>query len=446
MRTQSGHFILLGLCLCVMELLEPVPGAAAHESIAAPNIILILADDLGYGSIGCYGSKDIRTPHIDRLAASGIRFTDFHANGALCSPTRAALLTGRYQQRCIQVPDEHLSPVFRDQRQKNPAQRWAWGIATNEVTISRLLQQAGYRTGLIGKWHLGYDIQFHPMNYGFDEFRGYMGGNVDYHTHIAGYGLKQLDWWSNREIRNEAGYTTDLLTRYATDFIARNKSKPFFLFLAHGAPHDPWQGRDSTARHPPAATYREMIEVLDESVGAVAAALLTHHLERSTLLIFCSDNGASAPPELAANGRLRGRKGTLLEGGHRVPFIASWPGVIAPHSTNNTAAMTMDLFPTFAKLAKARVPETHVLDGVDLTPALKGDTNSGERILHWHNRDSWAVRKGPWKLMADARNSLTLVNLDKDITERSNRLNELRAIAEELRERHRQWLQSVGSN
>jgi len=234
-----------------------------------PNIILIMADDLDYGSLGCYGSTEIRTPNIDRLAASGMRFTDFHSNSSVCSPTRAALLTGRYQQRCAWVSDEELSLVFRDQRKENLPQRWAWGIATNELTIAELLRQAGYRTGIIGKWHLGYDFKFHPMNYGFDEFRGYVGGNVDYHTHVAGYGLKQLDWWNGKKIENDDGYTTDLLTKYATDFIARHKNQPFFLYLAHAAPHDPWQGRDSSKKKSPQETYKEMIEILDESVGTV---------------------------------------------------------------------------------------------------------------------------------------------------------------------------------
>ena len=191
----------LALLTALLLALPTALNAANAVRSPKPNIVLILADDLGYGSLGCYGNTEIQTPNIDRLAAGGVRFTDFHSNGPVCSPTRAALMTGRYPQRCAWVADEELSPVFREQRKQNLPQRWAWGIATNELTIAELLRQAGYRTGLIGKWHLGYDFKFHPMNYGFDEFRGYVGGNVDYHTHVAGYGLKQLDWWKGEADR-----------------------------------------------------------------------------------------------------------------------------------------------------------------------------------------------------------------------------------------------------
>ncbi len=416
--------------------------SAADAREGKPNVVLILADDLGYGSLGCYGSKQIATPQLDRLAASGIRLTDFHSSGPMCTPTRAALMTGRYPQRCAWVPDEELSPAFREQRRRNPAQRWAWGIALAEQTLAESLRDAGYRTALLGKWHLGYDTRFHPMNQGFDEFRGFTGGAVDYHTHVATHGLKELDWWDGREIRNEPGYTTDLLTRHAVDFIARHKDKPFFLYLAHAAPHDPWQGRDPAAKKTPAETYREMIGVLDESVGKVAAALREHGLEKNTLLVFCSDNGAAPPGGIAANGRLKGRKGSLHEGGHRVPFIASWPGVIPAGSTSGATAMTMDLFPTFAKLAGAG-PASR-LDGIDLMPVLKGGKQESARPLHWLFGGNWAVREGPWKLIGKGDKATFLVNLDADPAEKTNRIGDQPAIAEKLLVLHRQWIGEVG--
>lgn len=418
---------------------------AEGASAGKPNIVLILADDLGYGSLGCYGNKDVTTPNIDHLASTGLSLTDFHSNGAMCTPTRAALMTGRYQQRCAWVPDGELSPVFREQRKANPAQRWAWGLSQDEVTLPRLLQRAGYRTGLIGKWHLGYDAGFHPMNYGFDEFRGYVGGNVDYHTHVAGYGLKEVDWWKDRKIQNEPGYTTDLLTNYATDFIERNKETPFFLYFAQEAPHEPWQGRDATSKQSPTETYKEMIGILDESVGKVIKALRKNHLESNTLVIFCSDNGPAAPRGFAANGILQGKKGSMLEGGHRVPFIASWPGVIPAGKTSNQTVMTMDFLPTFAKLAGASIPDGHLVDGMDMMPLLQGDTKTSDRVLHWMHGAAWAVRKGAWKLMGHGGHGQKLVNLDDDISEKNDLIQKNADSADELVKLHRRWIDEVGS-
>ncbi len=413
--------------------------------LSRPNIVLIMADDLGYGTLGCYGGKEIKTPHIDQLAADGQRFTDFHSNGVMCSPTRAALLTGRYPQRCSWVPDEELSPVFREQRRKNLAQRWAWGISASELTIAEVLQQVGYHTGIIGKWHLGYDAKFHPMNQGFDEFRGFIGGNVDYHTHVAGYGLKQLDWWNHRQVENESGYATDLLTKYATDFISQHKEKPFFLYLSHAAPHAPWQRKDPNKKMSQAETYHEMIAHLDQSVGSITEALRKHHLSSKTLVIFCSDNGQAAPRGVSANGRLKGKKGNMLEGGHRVPMIASWPGVIPVGTTNDQTVMSMDFFPTFTKLAGATIPQDHALDGSDLMPLLSDPKQSSDRVLHWLFGESWAVRDGPWKLSGRAQNALSLVNLETDLEENTNLLKEHPERVLELKKLHQQWIKSVGN-
>jgi arylsulfatase A-like enzyme len=442
-------FALLAVVIAVML---PTTAPAATNSITSaaapnrkPNIVLIMADDLGYGSLGCYGSPTIKTPNIDRLASDGVRFTDFHSNGTVCSPTRASLLTGRYPQRCAWVADADLSPIFQEQRRQNPSQRWAWGISAEEVTIAGVLRRAGYRTGIVGKWHLGYDFKFHPMNYGFDEFRGFMGGNVDYHTHVAGYGLKQLDWWNGRDVENEDGYTTELLTKYATDFIARNQDRPFFLYVAQAAPHDPWQSHDPAQKKSQTEIYREMIEGLDASVGTIVAALRRHDLEKNTLVIFCSDNGGAAPRGFPANGRLQGRKGGMQEGGHRVPFIAAWSGMIKAGTTNGAVAVTMDFFPTFAKLAGATAPAGHVIDGLDLMPQLVGASQPPERTLHWLFGNNWAVRRGPWKLMKEGEKPLSLVNVEADLAEANNQANEKTGLVAELSALHRDWIESVGN-
>ena len=436
--------VSLAPILAAQEAASRLPIHAA-ETRVKPNVVLILADDLGYGSLGCYGNTEVKTPNIDRLAADGMRFTDYHSNGALCSPTRAALMTGRYPQRCAHVADEELSPVFREQRKQNLAQRWAWGISTGELTLPAVLKQAGYRTALIGKWHLGYDVKFHPMNYGFDEFRGFMGGNVDNHTHVAGYGTRDLDWWKDRKIENEEGYATDLLTQYATGFIARNKDAPFFLYLAHGAVHTPIQGREPATKKSPVEAYKEVIGALDESVGTVVAELRKHHLESNTLVIFCSDNGPAAPRGFAANANLRGKKDTLFEGGHRVPFIASWPGTILPGTTGVEPVMTMDLLPTFANLAGVPLPTDRQMDGMDITPILLGRPSTVHRDLHWQSGNAWAVRRGPWKLMGQNNKPTSLVNLENDISEKDNLLAREPARAAELMETHQQWARSLAN-
>ena len=401
------------------------PAFAAGKSASQANIVLIIADDLGYGSLGCYGSTENKTPHLDHLAAGGMRFTDFHSNGPMCSPTRAALLTGRYPQRCAWVPDEGLSP--------------------SEVTVGALLRSAGYRTALIGKWHLGYDFKFHPLNYGFDEFRGFVGGNVDYRTHFASHGEQQLDWWNGKKIANEAGYTTDLLTKYAAEFIARNKDAPFFLFFSHAAPHDPWQSRDPAQTNSPAEIYREMIEGVDASVGAIVATLRTHGLEKNTLLLFCSDNGAAPPRGVPANGRLKGRKGSMHEGGHRVPLIASWPGVTTAGATNNATVMTMDFLPTFTNMAGATTPVRHVIDGIDLMPQLTGQATPPQRALHWLFGSDWAVRRGAWKLVQEGAKELSLVNVEQDLAETTNLAHVNPTLVDELTRLHQQWIASVGN-
>lgn len=409
-------------------------------SAKQPNIVIILADDLGYGAVGCYGNKVVRTPHTDRLAASGIRCTDFHSNGPMCTPTRAALMTGRYQQRCVWVEDEDLSPIFRKQRSENMKQRWAWGISLDELTIAELLKKGGYVTGLFGKWHLGYDPKFHPMNQGFDEFRGFISGAVDYHSHQAESGLKELDWWNGMKIGNEKGYTTDLLTGYAVDFIARHKAKPFFMFVSHGAPHTPLQGRDAVKKQTPSAIYQEMIGALDDSVGAIVKALDDEGLSENTLLVFISDNGPASPAGFQDASPFRGKKGSLLEGGHRVPAIFRWPSELASGKECHVPLMTMDLAPTFLRLAGVSAPENHTIDGIDIMPILKGKVPDPQRVLHWRFGNQWAIRKGGWKLI-DGR---ALYDLANDPGERDNLAVKFPEIVREMEVLNREWTLDVG--
>ncbi len=410
------RFLKLATCaLATTACRKPLTVTAGGSRAERPNIILIMADDLGYGDIGCYGGW-IPTPNIDALARNGMRFTDYHSNGAVCSPTRAALLTGRYQQRC------GIDAVVTA---KGPARET--GMAQKEITFAEVLKQRGYVTGLFGKWHVGYRVEFNPTKQGFDEFIGYVSGNVDYHTHIDQAQI--ADWWKGAEKTPEEGYVTDLITKHAVDFIQRHKDEPFCLYLPHEAPHYPYQGRQDPPERLPGGrkgaktkgpkikrAYREMVEIMDQSIGRVVETVKTLGLERDTFIFFCSDNGAN---KQGKNTPLRGFKGGLWEGGHRVPAIACWPGRIKPGTTCDQTVLGMDLFPTMASLARANLPPGIELDGLDLTNVLTRDAQLPERTVFWEYKNQRAARRGPWKLLIQG-NTEQLFNLDDDLGEQND--------------------------
>jgi len=380
------------------------------------NIILIMADDLGYGEVGCFGSGRIKTPNIDALAKGGMRFTDYHSNGSVCSPTRAALLTGRYQQRC------GIDYVVTA---KGPARET--GMPPAETTFAEVLKTKGYVTGIFGKWHLGYNVEFNPAKQGFDEFRGYVSGNVDYHSHFDQAGIQ--DWWKNLEKAPEEGYTTDLITKHGVDFIERHKDEAFCLYLPHEAPHYPYQGRKDpperlgggkigkkTPRSGIRRAYKEMVEVMDEGIGRIVETIRRLGLERKTFIFFCSDNGAS---KNGTNEPLNGFKGSLWEGGHRVPAVAYWPGRIEGGSVTGQTVLGMDLFGTMASIAGAKLPAGLKLDGADLSGVLFDGAELPKRTLFWRYRTQKAVRKGPWKLLVQGGDK-KLFNLDDDLGEQND--------------------------
>ena len=430
-------------CFLVALIVSP-PGFSRESVPERPNIVFIMADDLGYGSLGCYDCEEVETPNVDALAETGVRLTDFHSNAPFCTPTRAAFLTGRYQQRAMFPPDGELSPVMQEQRRKNMKQRWAWGLSLDEITIAKVLKEAGYDTALVGKWHQGYDFRFHPMNYAFDTFRGHIGGGVNYHTHVCEHGLQELDWWTQKEIEDEPGYATDLLTKYAVDYIRQPREKPFFLYLAYNAPHSPYQGRDPTAELSKKEALIEMIEVLDEGVGKVVESIQESGLEENTLVIFCSDNGGVGRVGFPANGPLKGNKGNIQEGGIRVPFIARWPEIIPEGRVIDDTVMTMDMFPTFVRLAGASLPTRYELDGVDILPLLRGEGKLERRVLHWLNNSEWAVRKDRWKLIGDGSVVKKLVDLKSDLEEENDLSGSHPERVAELIGLHRAWVAQVG--
>lgn len=425
-------------------------GAFAAADAQRPNIVFILADDLGYGDLGCYGATETRTPHIDRLAAEGMRFTDFHSNGSSCSPTRAALLTGRYQQR---------SGVETALSENSP------GLRAGELTIADHLKAAGYATGVFGKWHLGSrpDSPALPNRRGFDEFRGSRHGGVDYASHVDRYG--RLDWWRNDTAVEEAGYATDLLTDHAVDFIERHRGGPFFLYLPHLAIHFPWMTPEDAAYRRVGGDYdnlskvgphsppdlrpvvRRMIESLDDSVGRVMEALRKNDLDRDTLVIFTSDNGgylrySGGFLHISSNGPLRGQKIGMHEGGHRVPCIARWPGRIVAGATTDVTTMTMDWLPTFVDLIGQVPPaagDPRALDGVSLAPLLFRGEPVPERTLFWRAGDFKAVRQGPWKVVIEHGGPAELYRLDRDLGEKTDLATKEPARLQDLLGRLAEW-------
>ena len=402
----------------------------AH-GVEKPNIIFIMADDLGYGDIGCFGSEHIRTPHLDALAKGGVKCTDFHSNGAVCSPTRAALMTGRYQQR------SGITGVV------TAANHRETGLAFEEVTLAEVLKEQGYRTGIFGKWHLGYPVKFNPVHHGFDEYTGFVSGNVDYHRKIDQEGF--ADWWHQDQPATEEGYVTDLISDKGVDFVRRNFEKPFCLVLTHGAPHYPLQGRETPGFRAvgkaqanvkvedPKGVHAEMISVMDEGIGKLVAALDELKIREKTLVIFCSDNG---PAGTGSAGGLRGKKGQIFEGGHRVPAIFNWPGTLAP-SVSAQTMMTMDLLPTFLTMSGGAPGKA--FDGQDILPLLKGGEQKRGPVF-WGIKNEVAVRDGEWKLILGAKKAVQLFNLKEDLAEKNEVsaghpevTKRLRALAEKWR-------------
>jgi arylsulfatase A-like enzyme len=408
-----------------------------------------MADDLGYGDLSCYGSKVIDTPNIDSMAKGGIRFTDFHSNGAMCSPTRAALLTGRYQQRA------GVESVFSCKSSPHA------GVSLKEVTFAEVLKAKGYVTGMYGKWHLGIQPVFNPVRQGFDEYFGFVAGGSDYFSHINRSG--EPDWWHNDKLEAEEGYTTDLLTDHAIDFINANKDKPFCAYVPYQAVHFPFQGPEDEAdrviggsywskakygrRYLPGEdrklAYKEMVESMDANVGRILETLKKLGLEQNTLVFFTSDNGAYS--WVGSNAPLSGQKSSLLEGGHRVPAVAYWPGKIKAGSVTDATTITMDIYPTMAALAGAKAPDGLKLDGVDISTVLLKNGNVADRTLYWRTSRQGAVRQGKYKLLVERKKGkkIRLFDLEADIAEKNDLSQSKPELMNKLLEKYHDWEKDV---
>lgn len=431
---MSRKIMLPFLFSCLIGTFWLPPCVAVERS----NILLILADDLGYGDLGCYGRDDIQTPVLDQLAKQGVRFTDHYANGPECTPTRVALLTGRYQQwvgglECAigtgNVGRYDDAIRLREQREL--------GLPTDQQTIVRLMKEAGYRTAITGKWHLGYEPKFAPHLHGFDHTLYCIGGGMDYFHYldnVAGYNLFQ----DGNPIRRE-GYFTDLLTDEAIGFLdeQRGDETPFFLYVPYTCPHFPFQGPEDAQPNPlpldsplwiqneaPPETYISMIEHMDARIGDLLAALDRNGLRQSTVVIFASDNGGS---KSARNAPFSGHKGSTYEGGIRVPAMVRWPGVIPEGIESDQPCITFDFTASIARIAGVQADRDRPWDGMDILAHVANRKPNVTRTLFWRKPrgDSvWmGLREGTMKLVIEKqadRQSAALFDLSKDPAEKND--------------------------
>lgn len=364
--------------------------AASLSAAERPNVILIFADDLGYGDLGCFGSKTIRTPNIDRLAKEGTKFTSFYVAQPVCTASRAALMTGAYANRVgLSGALNHLSKT---------------GISTNEFIMSEMFKRQGYATAGFGKWHLGHHMQFWPTRRGFDEFFGIPYSNDNGPLHPITPNMPPLPLFENEKVIEhdpDQAHFTRRITQKAVGFIERNRDKPFFLYLPHIMPHVPIFASDKFKGRSPHGLYADVVEELDWGVGEVMAALKRNGLDETTLVIFTSDNGPflSYGEHAGSSGPLREGKLTTFEGGVRTPFIARWTNRIPKGKTTDALFSSIDLYPTFANLINAPLPSAK-MDGTNLAPLLLGQRNAKSRDQFWYyaGNELHAVRSGDWKL------------------------------------------------
>jgi arylsulfatase A len=455
-RNSTRRGFLKTLSVCAGQLVLSKHLWARGDTAGKPNIVIILADDLGYGDLGCYGNAHNATPNIDALARHGLKFTDFHSNGPMCTPTRVALLTGQYQQR--------FGPAF--EKALSGKTEYDHGLPLKAFTMAEAMKDAGYATGMYGKWHLGFHPPLVPTRQGFDDYRGLLSGGGDHHSHIDRSGRE--DWWHNEQLDMESGYSVDLITRHSVEFIERHKDRPFFLYVPHQAIHFPWQGLDEPAHresgkpcdgldklgpHKNAEVgpvVRQMIEAVDQSVGRIVNTLRKLDLDRRTLVFFTSDNGgylrySGGFDNISDNGPLRGQKGDLYEGGHRVPAIAYWPGRIPAGRVTDATVMTMDIFPTLLELVDSTAPDGHDLDGTSILPLLLENEILPERTVFWRMLKQKAVRQGRWKLYMNS-NKAELYDLDDDIGEQTDLAARMPERVDTLRNACDVWEREVAQN
>ena len=415
---KSFHLLLPALLLV---------SAAFAAAPARPNILLIVADDLGYGELSCQGNPQIPTPHIDSIAKGGVRFTNGYVSGPYCSPTRAGLMTGRYQTRF----GHEFNPGPAEQAVEN------FGLSLQETTLPQRLQAAGYATGMFGKWHLGYRPEFHPQKRGFDEYFGFLGGA---HSYLDAVSDRANPILRGTTVVESLDFTTAAFARETVSFIERHRGGPWFAYLPFNAVHAPlevpekYRERFAAITDPRRRTFAGMLAAMDDAVGTVLAKLAELKLEENTLVFFFSDNGGPTPSTTSGNGPLRGFKSQTWEGGIRVPWMVQWKGRLPSGRVDDRPVIQLDILPTALAAAGVAAKPEWKLDGVNLLPYLSGEQSGApHEALYWRFGQQIAVRQGDWKLVkgvgspgvagGGGRASVEgaeLYNLKDDIGEKNN--------------------------
>ncbi|NDV61495.1 sulfatase-like hydrolase/transferase [Puniceicoccales bacterium CK1056] len=437
---MNPKFLIPSLSLCL--------AAFSMEAADQPNLIVIMADDLGYADVGFNGCTDIPTPHIDSIADQGVRFSSGYVSYAVCGPSRAGFMTGRYQQRF----------GFERNPQYQPGDP-NMGLPLEEETMATVLKKVGYTSGIVGKWHLGAHPDLHPLNRGFDFFYGHLGGGHRYmpedlviqDSYSATDEQESYRTWilRNHEAVAPTKYLTDEFSDAAVEFVSVNKDKPFFLFLSYNAPHLPLQAtekylaRFSDIKDEKRRTYAAMVSAVDDGVGRVLTTLRENGLEENTLVFFLSDNGGPISKNASRNTPLKGAKGDAWEGGFRVPFAMQWLGKVPSGKTYDKPVSSLDIFATITGLSQAPVSPERPLDGVNLVPFLTGDnTCTPHKAIYLRKFDQqrYAIRKDDFKLVIPGPDKAPLLfNLEKDIGEQRNILSSHKDIAKELDEMRLEW-------
>ena len=449
-RDFLRNTIALSAGLALPDATKLMARSSADKTKRKPNVLLILLDDQGSIDLNCYGAKDLHTPNLDRLAKRGTRFTQFYVGAPVCSPSRASLLTGRYPQRAELVGNASS--------RRNHA-----GMPTRQITLAEVLKKAGYVTGHIGKWHLGYTPETMPNAQGFDYSFGHMGGCIDNYSHFfywSGPNLHDL-WRNGKEVWYEGQFLGDLMVKECNSFIDKHKEEPFFLYWAINMPHYPLQGKKKFREmyadmKEPRKSYAAFLSTADELIGQVIEKINTLGLRKDTMIIYLSDHGHSV--EERANygggdsGPYRGHKFTLWEGGIRVPSIVSWPGHFPENAVRDQMTVSIDYYPTIAHYCGA--PIEHKIDGKDISALITSEKAvSPHKVFFWDRGKNghWAVREGDWKLVKNGPPTKDrgldlpaaetfLSNLAEDVTETKNIADQYPEIVARLTKLHEKWL------